>query len=259
MIFSQRLILTWMCLLWLAVPALAETRVALVIGNSAYRNVVPLKNPKNDAMLMAETLRGLGFSLVGGGAQLDLDLATMSRKIADLGEMAKGADVALIYYSGHGVQVGGVDYLAPIDTHPTNVQDADSQMLSLGPMLDQMKGAKFKILMVDAGRDNPFASGGSRGGNEGSNRIEAPLGTLISFATQPGSVAMDGDGAVSPYTRALAGVIKRPGLDIFQAFNQVGLEVNRATGGMQQPWLSVAPIDGEFYFAGPPAGAAAPK
>jgi uncharacterized caspase-like protein len=259
MIFPQRLILTWMCLLWLAVPALAQTRVALVIGNSAYRKVVPLQRPKNDAGLMAETLRGLGFSLVGGDAQLDLDLAAMSQKIADLGEMAKGADVALIYYSGHGVQVGGVDYLAPVDTNPTNVQDVDSQMLSLGPMLDQMKGAKLKILMMDAGRDNPFASGGSRGGNEGSDRAVARLGTLISFATQPGAVAMDGDGAVSPYTRALADVIKRPGLDIFQTFNQVGLEVNRVTGGMQQPWLSVSPIDGDFYFAERPAGIVVPK
>jgi uncharacterized caspase-like protein len=253
MIFPRRLILTWMCLLWLTMPALAGTRVALVVGNSAFQNVPVLPSPKSDARLMAETLRSLGFLLVGGGPQIDLDRETMIQKVGDLGEMAKNADVAVFYYSGHGIELGSVNYLAPIDVHVISTNDISSEMLDVGSVLEAIGKAKLKIMMLDAGRNNPFMDAPAP--RTRSAPMEATLGTLISFATQPGRPALDGDGVVSPYTKALAEVIKRPGLDLFQAFNEVGLEVNKATGGMEQPWLSAAPIDGEFYFA----GAAAPK
>jgi uncharacterized caspase-like protein len=256
MSFLQRLILACAslsaCLVWLAAPALAETRVALVIGNAAFQNIPALTNPKNDAKLMAETLRGLGFSLVGDGPQIDLDHDTMMHKVRDLGEMAKGADVALFYYSGQGVELGGVDYVAPIDVHVISSSDVSSEMLDIPSVLEAMAKAKLKIMMLDAGRNNPFMDAPAAR----SARAKPPLGTLISFATQPGNVAMDGDGAVSPYTKVLADVIKRPGLDLFRAFNEVGIEVTKATSGVEQPWFSAAPIDGDFYFAGPPAGAA---
>ena len=261
MSFLQRLILAsaclWTCLAWLAAPALAGTRVALVVGNSAFQNVPVLPNPKNDAKLMAETLRGLGFSLVGGGPQLDLDHDTMIEKVKDLGEMAKGADVALFYYSGHGMEFGRVNYLAPIDVHVISTNDVSSEMLDVGSVLEAMAKAKLKIMVLDAGRDNPFMDAPAP--RAGSARVEAPLGTLISYATQPGNAALDGNGPVSPYTKAVADIIKRPGLDLFRTFNEVGLEVTKATAGMEQPWLSASPIDGDFYFAGPPAGAAASK
>lgn len=254
MIFPRRLILTSMCLFWLTVPALAGSRVALVIGNSTFQNVPALPNPKRDAGLMAETLRALGFLLVGGGPQLDLDHDTMIQRVKDLGEKAKGADVAVFYYSGHGMELGGVNYVAPTDVHVISTNDVSSEMLDIGSVLEAMGNAKLKIMMLDAGRNNPFMDAPAPRAR--SARMEAPLGTLISFASQPGNPALDGDGTVSPYTKAVAEIIKRPGLDLFRAFNEVGLEVTKATGGMEQPWFSAAPIDGDFYFAGPPAAAA---
>lgn len=252
MIFPLRLALTWLCLAWLAVPALAATRVALVIGNSAYRNVSPLDNPKNDAKLIAETLRGLGFSLVGGDAQLDLDESAMRRRVQDFGAMAQGADVALVYYAGHGVAVRGSNYLVPVDANPTREADVDLQMLDVNAVLRQMEdaGTRLNLVILDACRNNPFGGRGLRDATGGLAQMRAPEGTLISFATQPQSVAQDGAGGHSPFTKALAEVIKRPGVGIFETFNDVGLEVKRATGGTQQPWVSSSPVDGEFYFAG---------
>jgi uncharacterized caspase-like protein len=257
MSFLPRLILTCACLAWLAAPALAETRVALVIGNSAFQNVPVLPNPNNDAKLVAETLRGLGFSLVGDGPQFDLDHDTMIQKVKDLGEMAKGADVALFYYSGHGIELGRVNYLAPIDVHVISTRDVSSEMLDVASVLDAMSKAKLKIMVLDAGRDNPFVDAPPP--RPRSARDEASLGTLVSFATQPGNAALDGDGPVSPYTKAFAEIIKRPGLDLFRTFNEIGLEVTKATDGKEQPWLSASPIDGDFYFAGPSVGGTTPK
>ena len=252
MIFPRGLILTWMCVLWLAVPAMAAPRVALVIGNSAYQHVSPLDNPRNDARLIADTLRGLGFSLVGGDAQLDLDELALRRRVQDFGEMAQGADVALVYYAGHGVAVRGSNYLVPVDANPSREADVDLQMLDVNAVLRQMEDARTRLNLVilDACRNNPFGARGLRDATAGLAQMRAPEGTLISFATQPQSVAQDGADGHSPFTRALADVIKRPGVGIFETFNDVGLEVKRATGGTQQPWVSSSPVDGEFYFAG---------
>ncbi len=254
-----RLFLLFACFLLLGGPVLAESRVALVIGNSAYRNVSRLDNPSNDATLMAETLRGLGFSLVGGAAQLDLDESAMRRKVQDFGAMSRGADVALVYYAGHGVQVRGSNYLVPIDANPTKEADVDFQMLDVNLVLRQMEsaGTRLNLVILDACRNNPFGGRGLRDTASGLAQMRAPEGTLISFATQPGNVAQDGTDGHSPYTRALAGTITRPGLDIFRTFNEVGLEVKRTTAGAQQPWVSSSPVAGDFYFAGAPSGAAA--
>jgi hypothetical protein len=259
MIFLLRLALTWLCLAWLAVPALAATRVALVIGNSAYRNVSPLDNPKNDAKLIADTLRGLGFSLVGGDAQLDLDESGMRHRVQDFGAMAQGADVALVYYAGHGVAVRGSNYLVPVDANPTREADVDLQMLDVNAVLRQMEDAhaRLNLVILDACRNNPFGGRGLRDATGGLAQMRAPEGTMISFATQPQSVAQDGADGHSPFTKALADVIKRPGVGIFETFNDVGLEVKRATGGTQQPWVSSSPVDGEFYFGGQPMTPAA--
>ena len=239
-------------------PVLADTRVALVVGNSAYRTVSRLDNPKHDAALMAETLSGLGFTLVGGGAQLDLDEAAMRRAVQEFGAKARGADVALVYYAGHGVQVRGANYLVPIDANPTREADVDFQMLDVNVVLRQLEsaGTKLNLVILDACRNNPFGGRGLRDAGSGLAQMRAPEGTLISFATQPGNVALDGRDGNSPFTKALAETIRRPGLDIFKTFNQVGLEVKRATGGTQQPWVSSSPVDGEFFFAGQPFGPA---
>jgi Caspase domain/Domain of unknown function (DUF4189) len=238
----------------LAAPAFADKRFALVIGNSAYQSVAPLDNPKNDASLMAKTLDGLGFTLIGGGAQLDLDKAALDRAVQSFGQQIQGADVALFYYAGHGVQVSGANYLVPINANPTRETDVDFQMVDINLVLRQMQGAgtRLNLVILDACRNNPFGGRGLRATSGGLAQMHAPEGTLLSYATQPGNVAQDGGDGNSPYTKALATTIGRAGLDIFQTFNEVGLMVKRATGGSQQPWVSSSPIDGKFYFK-PPA------
>jgi hypothetical protein len=240
-------------------PAAAERRIALVVGNSAYQNITRLDNPRNDATLMADTLTGLGFTLIGGRAQLDLDKAALDTDVQNFGRQIQGADVALFYYAGHGVQVNGSNYLVPVGANPTREADVDFQMVDINLVLRQMQGSGTKLNMVilDACRNNPFGARGLRSADGGLAQMRAPEGTLISYATQPGSVAQDGSDGHSPYTKALATTIKKAGLDIFQTFNQVGLTVKRETGGSQQPWVSSSPIDGSFYFVAPEA--AGPK
>ena len=250
---------------WASAPAFAEKRIALVVGNSAYQNVTRLDNPKNDALLMADTLGGLGFSLIGGGAQTDLDKAGLDGAIQKFGRQIQGADVTLFYYAGHGVQVSGSNYLVPVNANPSREADVDFQMVDVNVVLRQMQGSGTRLNMVilDACRNNPFGARGLRSAEGGLAQLRAPEGTLISYATQPGSVAQDGADGHSPYTRALAATIMQAGLDIFQTFNQVGLAVKRSTAGAQQPWVSSSPIDGTFYFVAPqgvnsPALSAAP-
>jgi formylglycine-generating enzyme required for sulfatase activity len=255
----------------LSAPASADKRVALVVGNSSYQNVGRLDNPASDAKLLAETLRALGFTLVGGSAQLDLDKAAFDRTVQAFGAQLPGADVGLFYYAGHGVQVRGQNYLIPIDANPTKEADVDFQMLDTNLVLRQMEGAgtRLNIVILDACRNNPFGgrslavrraqdadTNRMRDTGGGLAQMQAPEGTLISFATQPGSVAQDGADGNSPYAKALAETIRKPGLGIFDAFNQVGLQVKRLTRGAQQPWVSSSPIDGTFYFV-PPGGAVA--
>jgi hypothetical protein len=247
--------------LLMAEPAFAEKRVALVIGNSAYRNVTPLDNPRNDARLMATTLLGLGFQLVGNGPQIDLDKGGFDAALSQFGNAVLGADVALFYYAGHGVQVSGKNFLVPISANPTKEADVYLQMVDTSVVMSQMEGAgtKLNIVVLDACRNNPFGGRGLRATGGGLAQMQAPEGTLISYATQPGNVAQDGERGNSPYSKALADTIRKPGLGLFEAFNEVGLEVKHTTGGAQQPWVSSSPIAGTFYFANPSAAAAPDK
>jgi hypothetical protein len=235
-----------------ASSAAAEKRVALIIGNSAYQNVARLDNPRNDAMLVADTLGRLGFTLVGGGAQVDLDKPSFDAAVQRFGNQLVGADVGLFYYAGHGLQVRGTNYLVPVTANPTREADVDFQMVDVALVLRQMEsaGTKLNIVMLDACRNNPFGGRGLRATDGGLAQLRAPEGTLLSYATQPGNVALDGDDGHSPYTRALVETMQKPGLDVFQIFNQVGLTVKRTTGSSQQPWVSTSPIDGSFYFSG---------
>ena len=239
----------------LSSPADAGNRIALVIGNSAYQHVVALSNPVNDARLMAKTLSGLGFTLVGDRAQLNLDKAHFDRAVQTFRDEAQGADVALFYYAGHGMQMHGANYLVPVDADLKTQADVDFQMLDTDLVLRQMETAqaKLNVLILDACRNNPFRGRGFRAIGGGLAQMQAPEGTLISFATQPGNVALDGRHGHSPFTRALANVMQRPGLDIFRTFNEVGVIVSHRTNKEQQPWLSSSPINGDFFFAGRPA------
>jgi hypothetical protein len=229
----------------------AEKRVALVIGNSAYRYIDRLGNSANDASLIAATLRDLDFTLVGDGPQLDLDKTAIDRVVQAFGAQLQGADVGLFYFSGHGLQLHGSNYLIPTDANPTKEADVYFQTLDANLVLRQMEGAgtRLNLVILDACRNNPFGVRGVRSTGSGLAQMQAPEGTLISFATQPGNVAFDGNDGNSPFTRALAQTIRRPGLDIFRTFNEVGLEVSRKTGGEQRPWVAASPINGDFYFS----------
>jgi tetratricopeptide (TPR) repeat protein len=249
---SRAIVAALMLIACMDSAAHAEKRVALVVGNSAYQNAVKLPNPGNDAKLMSDTLLSLGFFVVGGGARLDLDKAGFDAALKEFSEQLIGADAALFYYAGHGVEIRGLNYLVPIDADPKEEADILSQMTSLAGILDQMQksGARINIALLDACRNNPFRM---HLATEGLAQMQAPPGTLISFATQPRNVALDGDNGHSPYTRALAATMTHPGYGLFKTFNEVGLAVEKDTHGAQLPWVSSSPISGNFYFAGKPA------
>jgi uncharacterized caspase-like protein len=232
----------------------AERRMALVIGNGQYHHVPRLANPTNDARLIAETLTSVGFTLVGGKAQLDLDKTAFNLMVQEFSTTIHGAEVALFYYAGHGIQVRGSNYLVPISANPTREAEIDFQLLNVDLVLRQMElaGTRLNFLILDACRNNPFAGRGLRTAGGGLAQMQAPEGTLISYATQPGNVALDGTDGHSPYTRALANAFRKPGLDVFAVFNETGLEVKKRTGGAQQPWVASSPIAGQFFFAGTP-------
>lgn len=241
-------------------PVSAQNRVALVVGNSKYLYVSPLENPVNDAKLLAAALRELGFTLIGDGPQLDLDKPALEAAVQDFSRAIQGAEIALFYYAGHGVQVRGENYLVPVKADPAREADIDFHLTDANLVLRQMEhaGTKLNVVILDACRNNPFGGRGFRAVSRGLARMLAPDSTLISYATQPGNVALDGKDGNSPYTKALAQTIRRPGLDIFQMFNEVGLSVMQATGNSQQPWLSSSPIKGTFYFARTPASGVPP-
>ncbi|PKU25846.1 caspase family protein [Telmatospirillum siberiense] len=236
----------------------AERKVALVIGNGAYRNTTPLTNPSHDAELIGGTLTQLGFSLVGGAPLIDADKATMEQAIREFGRQLQGGAVGLFYYSGHGIQVNGSNYLIPVTADVARDVDVKYELVDVGIVLDEMThaGNRLNIVILDACRNNPFGKRGMRSVSSGLGQVVAPAGTVIGYATQPDNVAADGTGSNSPYTTALAAALRKPGLDLFGMFNEVGLQVKQATSGQQQPWLAASPVEGQFYFSGAPAGSA---
>jgi len=234
-------------------------RIALVIGNAAYRNVPRLANPDNDARSIAAALASLGFTLIGGGAQLDLDKPGLEGAIRAFGDALKEGDVGLFYYAGHGLQVHGENYLVPVDANPTREADIDFELVDANLVLRQMEDSKTKlnIMILDACRNNPFGGRGlGRAIATGLAQMQAPEGTIISYATQPGNVAEDGTGEHSPFATAITATLATPGLPVLETFNRIGVTVKHETGGRQQPWVSNSPIEGDFYFATGASGAA---
>ncbi len=233
----------------------AERRVALVIGNGAYRAVARLDNPTRDAEGVAAALRKAGFELVGGRAQLDLDKRGMERAIRDFGRSLESGAVGLFYYSGHGVEVGGHNYLIPIDGDPRETGDVPLELIDVDLLLGQIRNAgnRLSMIVLDACRNNPFGGRGLRAVGTGLAEIsDRPSGTIISYATAPGKVAGDGAaGAHSPYTAAFIEAVQRPGLDVLGVFSWVASEVDTKTKGEQQPWLGISPIHGQFFFVPP--------
>jgi carboxyl-terminal processing protease len=234
-------------------PASAEPRVALVIGNSAYKGDLPaLPNPANDAKLMAQALKSVGFDVVeredASQDQIKQAIAEFSEKLTAAGSEGTG----LFFYAGHGVQVAGENYLIPVDAKIKREADVDLVAVSATTVLKQMEFANsaVNIIILDACRNNPLGDGG-RSLGRGLAKIEAaPRGSFIAYSTAPGSTAADGDGVNSPYTKALAETITEPGLSIADVFQEVRTKVLASTGNQQTPWDSSS-LTGRFYFKPP--------
>ncbi|MGH1405305.1 MAG: caspase family protein [Rhodomicrobiaceae bacterium] len=229
--------------------AFAETgRVALVIGNSAYQHTSPLDNPKNDALVMTKVLKELGFDVI---SSLDLSQNDMKRAIKTFAQKLEAGGrgtVGLFYYAGHGVQVGGRNYLIPVSAKISSAVDVEIESIDLEVVTNAMNvaGNGFNVVVLDACRDNPFKSS-TRSLSRGLARINAPKGSLIAYATSPGDVAADGEGENSPYTAALVKTMQEPGLTIERVFKRVRLQVHEETKETQTPWESSS-LTGDFYF-----------
>lgn len=241
-----------LCLLVLlcacALPAAAAKRIALVIGNGSYKDA-PLKNPVNDARAMAEALKGQGFEVIlkQNGTKIE-----MERVVADFGEKLGEGDTALFYYAGHGMQVNGRNFLIPTDAQITSEQRVRLEAIDVDVVLEQMAAsrAQVNLVILDACRNNPFERK-FRSVGGGLAQINAPEGTLISYATAPGKVANDGDGANGLYTEELLRAISQPGLKVEEVFKAVRVNVSKRTNGAQTPW-EASSLTGDFYFK-PPA------
>lgn len=219
----------------------SERRVALVIGNGAYTHTSPLENPRNDAQDMAASLKTLGFEVVLG---IDLNFEGMRNAIRTFAEKLNGADVGALFYAGHGIQYQGRNFLVPTDASLVTPTALDFQMVTLASIQSVMEAAvPTNVIFLDACRDNPLARNlvralGTRsaGVGRGLAQVEAGVGTLISYATQPGNVALDGDGRNSPYTAALKTHITTPNEDITSVLINVRNDVMAATRQQQVPW-----------------------
>jgi uncharacterized caspase-like protein len=246
-------------------PSVAEKRVALVIGNGAYRAPLELTNPPEDARAVADALQRVGFQVIQG---YDLKNADMTAKMKEFSRALEGSDVGLFYYAGHGMQVAGENYLVPVDAVLKDERDLEFDAVKLDAVMRQLlRDAKVKIVILDACRDNPLATQMSRSMGAARSRSLNPMagmaaidtqsasGTMIAFATAPGTVASDGDGKHSPFTTALLMHLETPNLDIDLMMKRVRGDVSKATGDHQQPWTNSSLIS-EFYMKSAPAVAA---
>jgi uncharacterized caspase-like protein len=236
-------------------PAAASgKRVAFVVGNSAYQHTTPLANPANDARDMAGALKALRFDIIDG---FDLDKRALDLRIRDFARALAGADVAIFFYAGHGLQVGGQNYLVPVDARLDNERDLDFEATKVDFILRQMeleREGKTNIVFLDACRDNPLSrnlarSMGTRSAalGRGLAQVQTGVGTFIAYSTQPGNVALDGEGRNSPFTAAL---VKHIG-GASRALNSIMIDVRKdvlaATNGRQVPWDHSA-LTGDFFF-----------
>jgi uncharacterized caspase-like protein len=234
-------------------PAFAEKRVALVIGNGAYRNATLLPNPRNDAEDVAAALGRTGFEVIRG---FDFDKAKMEEAAVQFSRAARTADVAVFYYSGHAMQFAGVNYLVPIDAILTDEADLH-RMIKVDDFITDLRQAKnLRILVLDSCRDNPLAEqlkrsiGGARALSmqRGLAKIDSPEGMIVSYATQAGRTAEDGTGRNSPYTTAFLKHIEEQD-EIGTIFRRTATDVYESTDHEQLPELSLSFV-GEFYLRG---------
>jgi len=222
-----------------------DQRTALVIGNGAYKSS-PLRNPVNDATDIANALRNLGFSVI---LKTNANQRTMEDSIRDFGKKLRSGGVGLFYFAGHGMQVKGNNYLLPVGTVIETESDVKYEAVDAGRVLGKMEdaGNDLNIVILDACRNNPFARA-FRSSGKGLARMDAPKGSLITYATAPGSVAADGEGRNGIYTKYLLKYMSSPNLKVEEVLKQVRVNVINETNEKQIPWESSS-LTGEFYFS----------
>ena len=228
-------------------------KVALIIGNGAYKNVAPLDNPPRDAKLIASTFRDLGFATVTLAPDLGRDKFFAS--LHEFGLEAEKADWAVVYYAGHGMEIGGVNYLIPVDARLKADSDAETQAVALEQVIAAVAGArKLRLVMLDACRDNPFEKTMQRTialklVNRGFSNIEPEAGFMVVYAAKHGETALDGDSFNSPFATVLARVIKEPKIEVRKLFDIVRDDVWKVTNRTQQPFTyGSLPGREDFYF-----------
>ena len=260
---SFTMLLAIVALLLATIASHAGARVALVIGNSQYVHEPRLENPANDAADVANALRDIGFRVIEGK---DLDKAGLDARLHEFIDAADGADVALMFYAGHGMQVDGRDYLIPIDAKLERRSALDFEVVDVERLAAQMESvAKASLVFLDACRDNPLASNfaGNLGRSAAVGRGLAPpttsgAGTFIALSTAPGKIAQDGTGRNSPFTAALLKNIRTPGLEIKALMTRVRAEVALATREEQIPWVTESLRSDVYLSPGPSTEPAAP-
>lgn len=231
-------------------------RVALVIGNSRYRHAGLLANPENDARAIARALRQLGFAEVQD--HYNLDRQSLIAALRQFGAAAENADWAVVYYAGHGLEIGGKNYLVPVDAKLEKEEDAEDEAVPVARLFDRIAGAKaLKIVILDACRDNRLAARSAQRGarrnltiGRGLAKMDAESGTLIALAADPGMPAFDGTGPHSPYASALLRHIAEPGLEVRLMFGRVYDTMREEMQGQQEPWIQ-AKLGGRQYFFRP--------
>ncbi|MFW5689938.1 MAG: caspase family protein, partial [Spirochaetota bacterium] len=220
-------------------PAQEAPRRALVVGNGEYEHFGELRNPQNDAIDVAASLRELGFEVT---TVLNADHRTLFGRIRDFGdELAREPGVGLFYYAGHAIEVDGTNYLIPTDADIRAQDEVEFASVPLNLVLSKMESAAnpTNVIVLDACRDNPLpATARSAGAGRGLTVVQAPPGSLIVYATEPGSTADDGQGRNSPFTTAFLSHVATPGLDIELMFRNVRREVIESTSGRQIPWTN---------------------
>ncbi len=233
---------------WAQGDARPERRLALVIGNAAYPTS-PLRNPTNDARALAGALKALGFEVT---AHENLGQREMRRAILDFGTRLREGGVGLFYFAGHGLQVNGRNYLVPVDAAINSEAEVEVESVDVASVLARMETARNRVNLVilDACRDNPFARS-FRSAARGLAAIDAPSGTLIAYATAPGRVARDGEGANGLYTGELLKTLQAPGLRVEEVFKRVRQSVLERSAGDQVPWESSSLV-GDFLFTDRP-------
>jgi tetratricopeptide (TPR) repeat protein len=236
-----------------APAASAPRKVALIIGNGAYRNVQKLDNPPRDAKLIADTLRGLGFQTVTLAPDVTRD--QFFAALRDFGREAEKADWAVVYYAGHGMEIGGVNYLIPTDARLAADRDAESQAVALEQVIAAVSGAhKLRLVILDACRDNPFEKNmqhtiALKLVGKGLSNIEPEAGFMVVYAAKHGETALDGDSTNSPFAVALAREIRVPKVEVRRLFDIVRDDVWKATNRQQQPFTyGSLPGREDFYF-----------